>query len=132
MKTCSWGHPALTEKQVVAIVEDMIPHEIRPYYVGIDVMRQTLSEPITEWNTDIMVCFKAPVVNPAVDGVRYAHADLYNMQDEFDELYIDESTIGDEDFAEYDEEHEDEPIKEVMPLRRQITWHKRGYRGESF
>ena len=132
MKTDSWGHPALTEKQVVAIAENMIPSELRPYYVGIDVMKQTLEEPYSEWNTDIMLFFKAPVRSGIVDDGRSAHSDLFTLKDTLDETFIDMDSIGDEELAEYDEDHDDEPIKEIKPLRKPIKWHKRGYEGESF
>ena len=39
MKTCAWGHPSLTEKQVIAIAENMIPATLRPYYTGIDTLQ---------------------------------------------------------------------------------------------
>lgn len=130
MKTCSWGHPALTEKQVIAIAENMIPVKLRPYYVGIDAMRQTLAEPWTEWNTDIVLFFKYPVAGGPSDESRYAHSDLYHLKDELESLYIDEDS-RDELLDDYDEEHDDMPVKEIKPLRKPVKWHKPGYEGES-
>lgn len=129
MKTDSWGHPALTEKQVIAIVENMIPAELRPYYVDIDVMRQTLAEPYSEWNTDIVVYFKYPVAGGPSDESRYAHSDLFHLEQDFKELYIDEDS-RDELLEDYDEENDDKPVKEIKPLTRKIVWHKPGYNGE--
>lgn len=129
MKTCSWGHPALTEKQVIAIVENMIPAKLRPYYVGIDAMRQTLAEPWTEWNTDIILFFKYPVAGGPSDESRYAHSDLYGLKEELNSLYIDEDS-RDELLEEYDEENDGRPVKEIKPLRKPIKWHKLGYNGE--
>jgi len=129
MKTCSWGHPALTEKQVIAIAENMIPVKLRPYYVGIDAMRQTLDEPWTEWNTDIILYFKYPVAGGLSDE-RYAHSDLYNLKEDLDSLYIDEDS-SDELLEEYDEEHDGMPVKEIKPLRKSVKWHKPGYEGEN-
>ena len=131
MKTDSWGHPALTEKQVIAIAENMIPAKLRPYYVGIDVMRQTLAEPWTEWNTDIILYFKYPVNGGPSDESRYAHSDLFSLKDELNSLYIDEDS-RDELLEEYDEENDDRPVKEIKPLRKPIKWHKPGYEGENY
>ena len=131
MKTDSWGHPALTERQVVAIAENMIPAKLRPYYTGIDAMRQTLAEPWTEWNTDIVLFFKYPVAGGPSDESRYAHSDLFHLKEELASLYIDEDS-RDEMLADYDEEHDDMPIKEIKPLRKPIVWHKRGYDGEDW
>ena len=129
MKTCSWGHPALTEKQVEEIAENMIPAELRPYYVGIDAMRQTLAEPWTEWNTDIVLYFKYPVAGGPSDESRYAHSDLYHLKDELDSLYIDEDS-RDELLEDYDEENDGKPAKEIKPLCKPIKWHKTGYEGD--
>lgn len=129
MKTCSWGHPALTEKQVEEIAENMIPEKLRPYYVGIDAMRQTLAEPWTEWNTDIVLYFKYPVAGGPSDDSRYAHSDLYHLKDELNSLYIDEDS-RDEILDEYDEENDGKPAKKIKPLRKPIKWHKPGYTGD--
>lgn len=129
MKTCAWGHPALTEKQVIAIAENMIPAKLRPYYTGIDAMRQTLAEPWTEWNTDIILYFKYPVAGGPSDEARYAHSDLYHLKEELDSLYIDKDS-RDELLEDYDEEHDDMPIKEIKPLRKPIRWRMPGYNGE--
>lgn len=128
MKTCAWGHPALTEKQVVAIAENMIPAKLRPYYVGIDAMRQTLAEPWTEWNSDIILYFKYPVAGGPSDESRYAHSDLYHLKEELKSLYIDTNS-RDELLEDYDEEHDDMPTKEIKPLRKPIRWRKPGYDG---
>ena len=128
MKTCAWGHPALTEKQVVAIAENMIPAKLRPYYVGIDAMRQTLAEPWTEWNSDIILYFKYPVAGGPSDESRYAHSDLYHLKEELESLYIDTNS-REEMLEDYDEEHDDMPAKEIKPLRKPIKWRKPGYDG---
>lgn len=128
MRTDSWGHPALTEKQVEAIAENMIPTELRPYYVGIDTMRQTLSEPWSEWNTDIILYFKYPVAGGPSDESRYAHSDLYHLKEELESLYIDEDS-RDEVLDDYDGENDDKPTKEIKPLRKPIKWRKPGYDG---
>jgi hypothetical protein len=130
MKTDSWGHPALSEKQVIAIAENMIPMALRPYYIGIDVMRQTLAEPYSEWNTDIIVYFKYPVTGGPSDEGRYAHSDLFHLEQDFKELYIDEDS-RDELLEDYDEENDDKPVKEIKPLTRKIVWHKPGYDGSN-
>lgn len=129
MKTCSWGHPALTEKQVEEIAENMIPEKLRPYYVGIDAMRQTLDEPWSEWNTDIVLYFKYPVAGGSSDDSRYAHSDLYHLKDELDTLYIDEDS-RDEMLNDYDEENDNKTAKEIKPLCKPIKWHKPGYEGD--
>ena len=129
MRTDSWGHPALSEKQVEAIAENMIPVELRPYYVDIDVMRQTLAEPYSEWNTDIVVYFKYPVAGGPSDESRYAHSDLFHLEQDFKELYIDEDS-RDELLEDYDAENDDKSVKEIKPLTRKIVWHKPGYNGE--
>ena len=129
MKADSWGHPALSEKQVIAIAENMIPTALRPYYVGIDVMRQTLAEPYSEWNTDIVVYFKYPVTGGPSDEARYAHSDLFHLEQDFKEMYIDENS-RDELLEDYDAENDDAPIKEIKPLMRKVEWHKPGYNGE--
>lgn len=130
MKVDSWGHPALTEKQVIAIAENMIPTALRPYYIDIDVMRQTLAEPYSEWNTDIVVYFKYPVAGGPSDEARYAHSDLYHLKEDLAALYIDEDS-RDELLDEYDEENDDKPVKEIKPLTRKIVWHKPGYDGSN-
>lgn len=132
MRTDSWGHPALTEKQVIAIAENLIPAALRPYYIDIDVMRQTLAEPYSEWNTDIMVYFKYPVVGGPSDEGRYAHSDLFNLERDFKELYIDVDSKDDKWLADYDDETWEKPIKEIKPLRKSIKWHKPGYEGENY
>ena len=129
MKTDSWGHPALTEKQVIAIAENMIPTALRPYYVDIDVMRQTLEEPWSEWNTDIVVYFKYPVAGGPSDEARYAHSDLYRLKEDLESLYIDEDS-RDELLEDYDDENDDKPVKEIKPLTRKIVWRKPNYDGE--
>lgn len=129
MKVDSWGHPALSEKQVEAIAENMIPTALRPHYIHIDVMRQTLAEPYSEWNTDIVVYFKYPVAGGPSDESRYAHSDLFHLARDFKELYIDEDS-RDELLEDYDEENDDKPVKEIKPLTRKIVWHKPGYNGE--
>lgn len=131
MKTDSWGHPALTEKHVIAIAENMIPTALRPYYIGIDVMRQTLAEPYSEWNTDIVVYFKYPVAGCICDDARYAHGSLYNLHEYLCDggLYIDEDS-RDELLDDYDDENDDKPVKEIKPMKRKIVWHKPGYDGE--
>ena len=130
MRTDSWGHPALTEKQVEAITENMIPTALRPYYIHIDVMRQTLAEPYSEWNTDIAVYFKYPVAGGPSDDARYAHSDLYHLKEDLESLYIDEDS-RDELLEDYDEENDDKPVKEIRPLRKPIKWHKSGYDGNN-
>ena len=130
MKTDSWGHPALTEEQVIAIAENMIPTALRPYYVGIDCMRQSLEEPWSEWNTDIVVYFKYPVAGGPSDEARYAHSDLYHLKEDLESLYIDEDS-RDELLEEYDEENDDRPVKEIKPLTGSIKWHKLGYDGRN-
>ena len=129
MKVDSWGHPVLTEKQVIAIAENMIPTALRPYYVGIDCMRQTLDEPWSEWNTDIVIYFKYPVAGGLSDE-RYAHSDLYHLKEDLDSLYIDEDS-RDEELEEYDEENDDKPVKEIKPMRKPVKWHKQGYDGRN-
>jgi hypothetical protein len=130
MKTDSWGHPALTEKQVIAIAENMIPTALRPHYIGIDVMRQTLAEPYSEWNTDIVVYFKYPVAGGPSDESRYAHSDLFHLERDFKELYIDEDS-RDEMLEDYDMMFQDDtPARTIKPLTRKIVWHKPGYNGE--
>ena len=129
MKVDSWEHPALTEKQVIAIAENMIPTALRPYYIGIDVMRQTLAEPYSEWNTDIIVYFKYPVTGGPSDEGRYAHSDLYHLKEDLESLYIDEDS-RDELLDDYDDENDDKPVKEIKPLTKPIKWHKTGYDGE--
>ena len=130
MKTDSWGHPALSEKQVIAIAENMIPTALRPYYIGIDVMRQTLAEPYSEWNTDIVVYFKYPVTGGPSDESRYAHSDLYHLKEDLESLYIDED-FRDELLEDYDDENDDKPVKEIQPLRKPVKWHKSGYDGSN-
>lgn len=130
MKVDSWGHPALSEKQVIAIAENMIPTALRPYYVDISVMRQTLAEPYSEWNTDIVVYFKYPVAGGPSDESRYAHSDLFHLERDLKELYIDVDSKDDEWLADYDDETWEMPIKEIKPLTRKIVWHKPGYNGE--
>ena len=132
MKTDSWGHPALTEKQVIAIAENMIPTALRPYYIDIDVMRQTISEPYSEWNTDIMVYFKYPVTGGPSDEGRYAHSDLFHLESDFKELYLDEDSRTEGFLDEYDADNDDKPVKEIKPLRKPIKWHKPGYEGENY
>ena len=129
MKTDSWGHPDLSEKQVIAIAENMIPTALRPYYIDIDVMRQTLAEPYSEWNTDIIVYFKYPVTGGPSDEGRYAHSDLYHLKEDLESLYIDEDS-RDELLDDYDDENDDKPVKEIKPLTKPIKWHKTGYDGE--
>lgn len=130
MKVDSWGHPALSEKQVIAIAENMIPTALRPYYIYIDVMRQTLAEPYSEWNTDIVVYFKYPVTGGPSDEGRYAHSDLYHLKEDLESLYIDEDS-RDELLEDYDEENDDKLMKEIQPLRKSIKWHKSGYDGSN-
>ena len=130
MKTDSWGHPALSEKQVIAVAENMIPTALRPYYIGIDVMRQTLAEPYSEWNTDIVVYFKCPVTGGPSDEGRYAHSDLYHLKEDLESLYIDEDS-RDELLDDYDDENDDKPVKEIKPLTKPIKWHKTGYDGSN-
>ena len=129
MKTDSWGHPALSEKQVIAIAENMIPAKLRPYYVGIDAMRYTLEEPWSEWNTDIVVYFKYPVAGCPSDESRYAHSNLYHLKEDLDSLYIDEDSRS-EELEDYDEEHDVKPVKKIKSLRKPIKWHKPSYGGD--
>ena len=129
MKTCSWGHPALTKSEVIAVAENMIPQRLRPYYTGIDVMKQTLSEPWTEWNADIVLFFKYPVTGSICDDARYAHGNLYTLREYLDDMYIDMDS-REEDLEDYDSEHDSLPIKHIRPLNRRIDWHKPGYSGE--
>lgn len=130
MKLDSWEHPALSEKQVIAIAENMIPTALRPYYIGIDVMRQTLAEPYSEWNTDIVVYFKYPVAGGPSDEARYAHSDLYHLKEDLESLYINEDS-RDELLDDYDDENDDKPVKEIKPLTKPIKWHKSGYDGSN-
>lgn len=128
-KTCSWGHPALKKSEVVAVAENLIPKRLRPYYTGIDVMKQTLSEPWTEWNCDIVLFFKYPVTGCICDDARYAHGNLVTIQEQLADLYMDEDS-RDYMLEDYDSEHDLKPIKAIKPLPYDIDWHVAGYDGE--
>lgn len=122
----SWGHPALTESKVVRIAESMIPQRLRPYYIGVGdgPLRQELSEPFSEWNTDIILYFRYPVISTAVDGVRYAHSDLEHMAEELESLAFDESSLNDEEYAEYDEGCEGLEVVQIRDEKPLTGWHK--------
>ena len=92
-------------------------------------MRQTLEEPWSEWNTDIVVYFKYPVAGGPSDESRYAHSDLYRLKEDLEALYIDDDS-RDELLEDYDDENDDKPVKEIKPLRKPIKWRKTGYDGE--
>lgn len=128
-KVCSWGHPSLTKSEVIAVAENLIPKRLRPYYTGLDVMKQTLSEPWTEWNTDIVLFFKYPVSGCICDDARYAHGNLYNLREYLGELFLDKDSRS-EELEDYDSEHDELPIKRIKPLTKKIVWHKPGYDGE--
>jgi hypothetical protein len=74
--------------------------------------------------------FKYPVAGCICDDARYAHGNLYNLQEYFCDggLYIDEDSRS-EELEEYDEENDDKPVKEIQPLRKHVKWHKPGYDG---
>ena len=118
------GYPILTFKQIERIAENMIPQKLRPYYVGADIMAQDLSQDITAWNCDIELLFKYPVVSTAVDGVRYAHANLEEMEDELRNLEFDEDSKTDE-WADYDEGADAREVVKVRALRNRIEWRQR-------
>ena len=110
-----WGYPILTEAKVRRIAESLVPQNLRPYYIGIDILKQDVFCPYSAWNTDICLYFKAPVVSTAVDGSRYAHSDLEHMERELaDCIEIQEDSKGDEEYAEYDE---DADAKEIVAIR---------------
>jgi len=117
----SFGSVALTEREVRAIVENMIPKKFRPYYCGYDAMRVDLTEPWSVWNSDIMLYFKSPVIG-CVDDARYAHASLERMRSELSFLQLDETSVGNDEYAEYDNEHENDGII-AIPIRKGV---KRG------
>ena len=127
----TWGHPVLTKGQVVSIAENMIPEKLRPYYVGVDVMKQRLDWPWSEWNSDIILYFKYPVCSDAVTDSRYAHGSLFEIKEELENMYIDEDSRTDE-LSEYDEENDNMPTKPIMPLKSPVNWHLNGYEGEIY
>ena len=128
-KKDSWGHPALTAAQVQASAESFIPEKLRPYYVKFDVMKHELSEPYSEWNTDICLYFKYPVVG-AIDDARYAHSDLYHMKEELLGMEIDTERHT-EELAKYDADTDKLPMLPIKALRRKLRWHKVGYDGSN-
>ena len=131
-KTDSWGHPALTYNEVVKIAENLIPEKLRPYYVGIDVMKYELSEPYSEWNTDIELMFKYPVTG-IVDDARYAHGSLWGIKKDFEDrsaTWIDLDSKDDPARKEWDEAYDTLPTKRITKMRKRIRWHKPGFFGD--
>lgn len=109
-----WGYPILTEGRVRRIAESLIPQKYRPYYTGIDILKQDPFMPYSAWNTDICLYFKAPVVSTVVDDARYAHSSLEDLQRELAEcLEISEESRGDAEYAEYDEDAEGKAVVKV-------------------
>lgn len=112
-----WNYPCLTPTRVQRIAESMIPERLRPYYCGCDIMCYDLSFPMSAWNTDIILNFLPPVVSNMVDGVRYAHCDLEHMQQELEEMGINPDSVGDEEYAEYDEDMEGREVAHIRDAK---------------
>lgn len=122
MRLDPWNYPVLTVNQVTRIAENMIPENLRQYYVGIDVLKQDSFSDLTAWNTDIELYFKSPVVSTSVDGVRYAHASLEDMDEELRCLEIRDDSSGDDEFSEYDEGIEGRSVVRIRKLNKTIEW----------
>ena len=89
-------------KKAVALCKKVRP-DLYPYLVAVDCMPADAQQRPAKWNTDIQLIFKAPVTG-CTDDSRYAHASLEEMGRELkDAMGIDESTVGDAAYAEYDE-----------------------------
>lgn len=99
------GYPILTKREVKRIAESMIPQEFRPYYVGCEVDVENGAYPLSAWNSEIYMDFKAPVTG-YVDDARYVHCSLEDLEASLKDLCIDEDSVGSDDYAEWDEEND--------------------------
>ena len=106
------GYPILTKSEVRRIAESLIPLDVRPYYVGCEVDVENGAYPLSAWNSEIYLYFKAPVTGALYDA-RYVHGSLEDMPSLMNDLCVDEDSVGNEDYAEYDEENEGKKVVKI-------------------
>ena len=107
------GLPVLTPSQAIRLAERAIPAHLRPYYLGhSDLQKRDINQPLVWWNVDMLLNFKAPVVSGLVDGVRYARAGD-SLKADLTLMLFDPDSVGDPEYAEYDEEFKDAQTKTI-------------------
>lgn len=122
-----YGYPKLTIAKARKVVETLIPDHLRQFVCGIEIDWNFIDYDFpTAYNLEILINFLPPVVG-TVDGSRYAHANLCELEDALkNDIQIDPLSIDDPDYEDYDEWCEG---CKVIPTKKHtinFPWKKKG------
>ena len=103
------GWRIFTTAEMRRTVESLIPAELRPYYIGVEIDTE-FAGPLTADNSDLYVYFRKPVCGPISD-TRYVHCRLYDLTQGLDACFISDGLSEDDEYyADYDAEYGNRPI----------------------
>lgn len=125
-----WGCKCMTYAEIRREAEAMIPPEVRDYYLGCEIDRDSNGN-YTSRGSDIWLNFKCPVITEISDA-RYIHGTLETIPVDLATIYYGDNTPDENaDYEEYDAEMNDKPIVPIKvpyrPYDRKTTplrWNK--------
>lgn len=112
-----FGCKCMTYAEIRREAEAMIPPEVRGYYLGCEIDRDTNGN-YTSRGSDIWLNFRRPVITEISDA-RYIHGTLETIPADLATVYVGDNTPDENaDYTEYDEEMDSKP---VVAIRAKYT-----------